>query len=131
VEAAFFSSILPSPKRRYMQYCEGELSRWGDAKVQRILKTMHQRERLTDEEFQQALATPLLFDRTEALPEKECKEKTRRLIKKARPTTPPKATQGEPPGKGKGKAKGKGRGKGKGADLDLRQERSGSGEGQG
>jgi hypothetical protein len=90
VESAFFSSILPSPKRRYMQYCEGELNRWGDAKVQRILKTMRERDRLTDEELQAALATPLIFDRTRALPEKECKEMTRRMIKKARPTTPPK-----------------------------------------
>jgi hypothetical protein len=49
---------------------------------------MHQRERLTDEEYQAALATPLLFDRSAALPEKECKEMVRKLIKKTRPTGP-------------------------------------------
>lgn len=88
VEAAFFSSILPSPKRRYMQYCEGQLNRWGDAKVQRIIKKMRERDRLTEPEYQQALATPLVFDRTYALPERECKEMVKKLIKKARPTGP-------------------------------------------
>src|SRR5688572_26223042 len=63
VEAAFFSSILPSPKKRHLQYCDGELSRTGDAKVQRILKLLHERKKLTDEEYQTALQTPLVFDR--------------------------------------------------------------------
>lgn len=88
VEAAFFSSILPSPKARYLQYCEGQLSRWGDAKVQRILKVMHERERLTDAEYEQALTTPLAFSRTEALPEEECKAMTRKMIENTRPTQP-------------------------------------------
>ena len=30
VEAAFFSSILPSPKERYKQYCAGTLTKWTD-----------------------------------------------------------------------------------------------------
>jgi hypothetical protein len=88
VEAAFFSSILPSPKARYLQYCEGQLSRWGDAKVQRILKVMRERERLTEAEYEQALQTPLTFSRTEALPEDECKAMTRKMIELARPTHP-------------------------------------------
>ena len=88
VESAFFSSILPNPKQRYMQYCEGELNRWGDAKVQRILKLKHSRGLLTDEEYQQALQTPLLFDRMEALPEAECKKMTQKMIENARPTAP-------------------------------------------
>ncbi len=88
VEAAFFSSILPSPKKRYMQYCEGELNRWSDAKVQRILKLMHEREHITLEEYTAAVATPLAFDRTEALPEAECKKMTQRMIENARPTQP-------------------------------------------
>ncbi|MBI4508882.1 MAG: transglycosylase domain-containing protein [Deltaproteobacteria bacterium] len=89
VEAAFFSSILPNPKQRYMQYCEGGLSRWGDAKVQRIIKVMRERDRLTEEEYQLALETPLVFDRTEALPEDECKKMVRRMLQNARPTLPP------------------------------------------
>jgi transglycosylase-like protein len=88
VESAFFSSILPNPKKRYMQYCEGELNRWGDAKVQRIVKLEHERGLLSDEEYARALQTPLVFDRTEALPEAECKAETMKLIKATRPTQP-------------------------------------------
>lgn len=89
VESAFFSSILPNPKQRYLQYCEGKLTRWGDAKIQRILKTMHERGRLSDEQYQAAVATPLVFDRTEALPEKECKQMVKELLARTRPTLPP------------------------------------------
>jgi membrane peptidoglycan carboxypeptidase len=92
VEAAFFSSILPSPKKRHLQYCDGELNRWGDAKVQRILKVMRERDRLTEEEYQVALKTPLIFDRTDAPSAQECKKITKRYIKNARPTMPQRAT---------------------------------------
>jgi membrane peptidoglycan carboxypeptidase len=88
VESAFFSSILPNPKQRYLQYCEGELNRWGDAKVQRILKLKHSRGLLSDEEYALALQTPLVFDRSEALPEAQCKKMAKEMIEKARPTAP-------------------------------------------
>jgi hypothetical protein len=88
IESAFFSSILPNPKGRYLQYCKGELSRWADAKIQRILKLERERGLLTDEELAQSLAAPLAFDRTEALPENECILLTKKMIEKARPTQP-------------------------------------------
>jgi len=90
LESAFFSSILPSPKTRYLQYCKGELSRWADAKIQRILKLEHERGLLSDEELTMALAQPLAFDRTEALPEHDCILLTKKMIEKARPTQPKK-----------------------------------------
>jgi hypothetical protein len=84
-EAAFFSSILPSPKRRYVQYChkEGTLDVKWDAYIKRIMRRSHERGRLTDAEFQLATTTPLKFDRAEALPERECIALVKRL------TTPP------------------------------------------
>ncbi|MEM9490736.1 MAG: biosynthetic peptidoglycan transglycosylase, partial [Myxococcota bacterium] len=88
VEAAFFSSILPSPKRRYRQYCDDKLTRWGRSKIARVLKTMHKRGRLTDEEYEIAAVTPLVFDRTEAPPQRECRRMIKRAIKNARPTNP-------------------------------------------
>jgi Transglycosylase len=94
LEAAFFSSILPNPKKRYLQYCEGTLSKWGDAKVQRIVKLMHSRGHITDEEYAATLETPLAFDRTSALPEAECKKMVRVMLKKTRPTLPPRRTGG-------------------------------------
>jgi hypothetical protein len=60
-EAAFFSSILPSPRRRFRQFCRGKLDRWAERKVGNILAKMHERERLTDEEFEQVQRVPLVF----------------------------------------------------------------------
>jgi hypothetical protein len=88
VEAAFFSSILPGPKPRYKQYCEGTLSKWTSGKIERILALMHKRKRLTDDEFQRAIATPLLFVKDGTETEKECLERTKKAIKNARPTNP-------------------------------------------
>jgi membrane peptidoglycan carboxypeptidase len=84
-EAAWFSSILPNPKRRYVQYCHanGMLDSKWDAYIKRIMRRMHERGRLTDEEFATATATPLRFSRTEAMPERECMALVKRI------TTPP------------------------------------------
>jgi hypothetical protein len=62
LEAAFFSSILPSPKRRYIQYCHGQPFPPWDKYVRRILTKVHERGRLTEEEFAQSMAQPLIFD---------------------------------------------------------------------
>jgi hypothetical protein len=86
-EAAFFSSILPSPKRRYVHYCNasGELSAKWDAYVKRIMRKSHERKRLTDEEFAKAMATPVRFDRKEARPERECLALVKRLTTPLQP----------------------------------------------
>jgi hypothetical protein len=84
-EAAWFSSILPNPKRRYVQYCHanGMLDAKWDAYIKRIMRRMHERGRLTDEEYERALQTPLRFSRVEAMPERECMALVKRI------TTPP------------------------------------------
>jgi membrane peptidoglycan carboxypeptidase len=80
-EAAWFSSILPNPKRRYVQYCHatGTLDAKWDAYVKRIMRRMHERGRLTDEEYERALATPFKFARGEAMGEKECMAMVKRI----------------------------------------------------
>jgi hypothetical protein len=83
-EAAFFSSILPNPKRRYVHYCRGQLTEKWEQYLNRILRRMHERDRLTDDEFREATSHPLLFDRTEARPERECME----IVKRFSRTTP-------------------------------------------
>jgi hypothetical protein len=60
-EAAFFSSILPAPKVRYVQFCKDKVSSWTNNKIQRILELMVKRERLSLPEFEVAMATPLVF----------------------------------------------------------------------
>ena len=59
LQAAFFSSILPSPKRRYIQYCHGQLFPPWDKYVRRILTRVYERGRLTEEEYNLAAAQPL------------------------------------------------------------------------
>src|SRR5260370_25902795 len=54
-EAAFFSSILPNPKRRYVHYCHGKLSENWELYLHRILRRMHRRDRLTDAELDAAV----------------------------------------------------------------------------
>ncbi len=80
-EAAFFSSILPNPKRRYVQYChkDGLLDTKWQTYINRILRRTHERGRLSDEDYEKAIATPLKFDRAEAMPEKDCLALVKRL----------------------------------------------------
>ena len=88
VEAAFFSSILPSPKARYKQYCAGTLTKWTTGKIERILAIMKKRERLTQAEYDQAMATPLLFAKDDSETEDECMRRVTKAIKNARSTNP-------------------------------------------
>ncbi len=80
LEASFFASILPSPKRRYIHYCHGSLTPAWEKYLRRILTRMHERSRVTDEEFAAAMASSLSFDRAEmTMTEKQCLEWVRRI----------------------------------------------------
>ncbi len=92
VEAAFFSSILPSPKRRYIQYCHGALYPPWDKYVHRIVAKVHERGRLSDDELAQWSVTPLVFDRKEAtFTERQCLDWVKSMVPANRPDadTPP------------------------------------------
>jgi hypothetical protein len=90
VEAAFFSSILPSPKRRYVQYCHGTLSVQWEKFVHRILNRMHERGRLNGEEYATAMASTLVFDKTEmTMTEKQCMDWVRKITAKPEPEPEP------------------------------------------
>ena len=88
VEAAFFSTILPSPKERYKQYCQGTLTRWTNGKIERILAIMQKRDRLTQAEYDTALVTPLLFAKDGTETELACMDRVKKAIKNARSTNP-------------------------------------------
>lgn len=80
LQAAYFASILPSPKRRYKHYCKGELSPKWDKYVRRILKRMMQRGHITDEEYQAWAEAPFSFARdNESFSEKDCLERIETL----------------------------------------------------
>jgi hypothetical protein len=81
LEAAFFASILPSPKRRYVQYCRGELTPRWDKRVRRIVRRMGERKYLSDEEVQAALEQQLTFARDlEMLSVEECNRQREELL---------------------------------------------------
>jgi len=88
VEAAFFSSILPSPKERYKQYCGGTLTKWTEGKISRILGIMRKRDRLTEEEYEAAKVTPLLFAKDLTESEDDCMKRVKKAIKNSRSTNP-------------------------------------------
>jgi hypothetical protein len=92
LEAAFFSSILPSPKRRYVHYCHGALSPAWEKYLRRILTRMYERGRLTEEEYAGATASTLTFDHSEmTLSEKQCLDWVRRITAKPEPESEPEA----------------------------------------
>ena len=95
LEGAFFSSIMPSPKRRYIQYCHGQLYPPWDKYVRRILLRVHERGRLTPEEYAQASATPFQFDITaRGMSEPECHAWIKKITARI-PEPPPAADVAE------------------------------------
>jgi len=90
LESAFFSSILPNPKRRYIQYCHGSLYPPWEKYVHRILARVHERGRITDEEYEASAPETLVFDRTEAtFTEKQCLEWVKKMTARPEPEAPP------------------------------------------
>ncbi|MEO8840768.1 MAG: transglycosylase domain-containing protein [Kofleriaceae bacterium] len=89
VEAAFFSTILPNPKDRSSQYCTNELTKWTKTKIEHILANELHRKQLTQEEYDKASVTPLLFYKTfDSESEEDCMKRVKKAIKNARPTNP-------------------------------------------
>ncbi len=89
LEAAFFSSMLPSPKRRYIQYCHGALYPPWDKYVRRILAKVYERGRLTPEEYAAASASPLVFNLdARAGGEKPCLDWIKQITLRPEPEPP-------------------------------------------
>lgn len=90
LEAAFFSSILPSPKRRYIQFCHGSLFPPWEKYVRRIMAKVYERGRLTEAEFTEASLQKLTFDRREAtFNEKQCLEWVKKMTTRPEAEPPP------------------------------------------
>lgn len=71
-EAAFLALMLPSPIKRHVHYCKGELSQRMDNKVDKIHGFMLSRNKITAEEFALGEAMPLVFDLSERDSEEAC-----------------------------------------------------------
>lgn len=61
-EAVFLALLLPSPVKRSVYYCNGELSPRFEVKLQRILRLMNERGRLSDLEYELWKEQPVVFD---------------------------------------------------------------------
>lgn len=94
-EAAFLAKLLPSPKARYRQLCEGTLRKWMDDGIGLALERMLQKTWITPNEYAAALATPLVFAARDESRE-QCLARVKTAIQKARPTTP-RAPRPSPP----------------------------------
>lgn len=74
LEAAFFATILPNPRQRYVHYCHGALSPKWDSYVRRVLRKVHARGHITDEALAAAEQEQLVFARdTSSLSEASCR----------------------------------------------------------
>jgi membrane peptidoglycan carboxypeptidase len=92
LEAAFFSSILPSPKRRYIQYCHGAPLPVWDKYIHRILAKVHERGRITDEEYAAAQPQKLVFAKHEGgLNERQCLDWVKKMTARPEPEVPAEA----------------------------------------
>lgn len=86
-EAVFLAKLLPSPKARYRQYCEGTLRKWMEDGIGLALERMLQKAWITQAQFDEAMATPLAFaPMTES--REQCLERVKKAIAKARSTSP-------------------------------------------
>lgn len=80
LEASFFASILPSPKRRYVQYCHGQPSEKWDRYVRRILARMAGKGFVSEQQMAELAGQSLTFNRNmEELPEEDCVEQVKEL----------------------------------------------------
>ena len=101
LEAAWFSSIMPNPKRRYVQFCHGTPVPQWDKYIHRIMAKSHERGRLTDEEYGEYAPQTLTFDRKEAsFTEKQCLEWVKTMSPKQEPEAPPEMEDAEGEGDG-------------------------------
>jgi hypothetical protein len=64
-QAAFLLSIVPNPKKYHAFFDKNEVPAYWQERVRRILDHMHEKNRLTDEEWAAARIAPIVFGRTE------------------------------------------------------------------
>ncbi len=80
LEAVYLAMMLPSPVRRHAYYCRGELTSRMDAKVRKMLKIMHGRDRISTEDYETWKDAELLFDPTERGETANCLEEIQRIM---------------------------------------------------
>ncbi len=82
LEAIYLASVLPSPKKRFKFYCDGRVPRRWTRYVHYLLKIMHRRGHITDQEYEQYKDQDIIFDRTWWPGRNECNALIRKYSKK-------------------------------------------------
>ncbi len=81
LEAAFFGTLLPSPKGRYVQYCKGKLSKRWDKYVRRVLRRMHSKGHISADELALGQGEQIIFQRDfDMFPVSDCEHKVKNLL---------------------------------------------------
>lgn len=76
-EAIFFASILPSPKKRYVYYCNGAVSSYWNKVLNNLLTIMRRRGRLNEEDYKAAMEEEIKFDHANFIGKSQCYHKLR------------------------------------------------------
>jgi len=79
-EAAYLAMMLPSPVKRHVHYCEGELSPKFKRKHAKIVEFMFTRGRIDEETYTLWKDEEIVFDRSEASSRGECLGEIKRLM---------------------------------------------------
>jgi len=79
-EAAYLALMLPSPVRRHASWCHGAPTASMQVKLERILGIMHDRKRLSDEDYLLWKDMPLQFDTAERTDVGSCLGEIDRLL---------------------------------------------------
>lgn len=80
LEAAYLSSMLPSPVRRHEHYCRGRLSKSFDKKVRRVHRLMESKGRIETWKYETYKDTPIEFSRRDLVSEKHCLKRIEELL---------------------------------------------------
>ncbi len=79
-DAAFLALMLPSPVRRHVHYCEGQLSPAFQAKMKRLLAIMQSRGRLDPETYELWKEGVVTFEPSELGSKRACLAEIQRLL---------------------------------------------------
>jgi hypothetical protein len=79
LEAVYLALMLPSPVRRYAQYCYPQLTSGFQTKVDRILRIMHERGRLADIDYAYWQGQSLSFNPDFRQNEAECLARSQKM----------------------------------------------------
>lgn len=80
LEAAYLSSMLPSPVRRHEHYCRGKLSKAFDTKVRRVHRLMESKGRIETWKYETYKDEAIEFSRRDLSSEKHCLERIEALL---------------------------------------------------